>query len=123
ISLLLRARAGSNCRARAGQARGGPAGRRASPRTLSTRRGGSMKPIQVWDYRAEYEDERAEITHAIETVLRSGRLILGEQVRRFETDFSAFCGTGYGVGVNSGTDALFLGLKALDVGAGDEVIT
>jgi aminotransferase EvaB len=82
-----------------------------------------VKPIQVWDYRAEYEDERAEITHAIETVLRSGRLILGEHVRRFESEFSAYCGVRYGVGVNSGTDALFLGLKALDIGAGDEVVT
>jgi dTDP-3-amino-2,3,6-trideoxy-4-keto-D-glucose/dTDP-3-amino-3,4,6-trideoxy-alpha-D-glucose/dTDP-2,6-dideoxy-D-kanosamine transaminase len=80
-------------------------------------------PIQVWDYRAEYEDEQEEIADAIETVLRSGRLILGEHVRRFETEFAAYCGLGHGVGVNSGTDALFLGLKALGVGPGDEVIT
>lgn len=82
-----------------------------------------MKPIQVWDYRDEYEDERAEITHSVETVLRSGRLILGPQVTRFESEFAAYCGVRHGVGVNSGTDAIFLGLKALDVGPGDEVVT
>lgn len=79
--------------------------------------------IQVWDYRLEYEAEREEIAEAMETVFRSGRLILGEQVRRFEEEFAAYCGVQFGVGVNSGTDALFLALKALDIGPGDEVIT
>jgi aminotransferase EvaB len=79
--------------------------------------------IPVWDYRVEYEHEQEEIQEAIETVLRSGRLILGEQVKRFETEFAGYCGAQFGVGVNSGTDALFLGLKALDLGPGDEVIT
>jgi aminotransferase EvaB len=60
---------------------------------------------------------------AIDRVFRSGRLILGAEVRAFEEAFIAYCGVAHGVGVNSGTDALFLGLKALDVGPGDEVIT
>ncbi len=77
----------------------------------------------MWDYRAEYEEEREEILRAIEAVFRSGRLILGEQVRRFESEFAQYCGLAYGIGVNSGTDALFLALKAIDVGPGDEVIT
>jgi dTDP-3-amino-2,3,6-trideoxy-4-keto-D-glucose/dTDP-3-amino-3,4,6-trideoxy-alpha-D-glucose/dTDP-2,6-dideoxy-D-kanosamine transaminase len=80
-------------------------------------------PIPVWDYRVELEQERAEVNEAIERVFRSGRLILGQSVREFEEQFAAYCGAKYGVGVNSGTDALFLGLKAIDVGAGDEVIT
>lgn len=80
-------------------------------------------PIQVWDYRREYDQERAEITEAIERVFRSGRLILGEHVRTFEERFAAYCGVRHGVGVASGTDALFLGLKGLGVGPGDEVIT
>lgn len=82
-----------------------------------------MKPIQVWDYRAEYEEERDEILQAIDKVFRSGRLILGEHVRCFEAEFSNYCGLNHGVGVNSGTDALFLALKALGVGADDEVVT
>jgi aminotransferase EvaB len=79
--------------------------------------------IPVWDYRAELDQERAEVMEAIERVFRSGRLILGQQVREFEEQFAAYCGVRYGVGVNSGTDALFLGLRALNVGPGDEVIT
>lgn len=79
--------------------------------------------IKVWDYLPEYEAERAEIHAAIERVFRSGRLILGESVRNFEREFAMYCGVRHGVGVNSGTDALFLGLKALGVGPGDEVVT
>jgi dTDP-3-amino-2,3,6-trideoxy-4-keto-D-glucose/dTDP-3-amino-3,4,6-trideoxy-alpha-D-glucose/dTDP-2,6-dideoxy-D-kanosamine transaminase len=80
-------------------------------------------PITVWDYRAEYEEERDEIMAAVEAVFRSGRLILGEQVKAFEQQFASYVGMAHGVGVNSGTDALFLGLKALGIGPGDEVIT
>jgi dTDP-3-amino-2,3,6-trideoxy-4-keto-D-glucose/dTDP-3-amino-3,4,6-trideoxy-alpha-D-glucose/dTDP-2,6-dideoxy-D-kanosamine transaminase len=80
-------------------------------------------PINVWDYRKEYEAEREDILAAIDKVLRSGRLILGPSVKAFEEAFASWCGVRYGVAVNSGTDALFLGLKALDIGPGDEVIT
>lgn len=80
-------------------------------------------PIQVWDYRDEYEAERETIAAAMEHVFRSGRLILGEHVRQLEERFAAYCGVGHGVGVGNGTDAIFLALKAIDVGAGDEVIT
>ncbi|MSO84215.1 MAG: DegT/DnrJ/EryC1/StrS family aminotransferase [Acidobacteria bacterium] len=79
--------------------------------------------IQVWDYRAEYEDERDEILAAVDQAMRSGRLILGESVRAFEQEFSTYCGVRLGIGVNSGTDALTLALRALDVEPGDEVIT
>jgi dTDP-3-amino-2,3,6-trideoxy-4-keto-D-glucose/dTDP-3-amino-3,4,6-trideoxy-alpha-D-glucose/dTDP-2,6-dideoxy-D-kanosamine transaminase len=79
--------------------------------------------IPVWDYRKEYEQERDEVAEAMELVFGSGRLILGQRVKEFEEQFADYCGVGHGVGVNSGTDALFLGLKAIDVGEGDEVVT
>ena len=79
--------------------------------------------IPVWDYRREYEAERDEILAAVDKVFRSGRLILGNSVREFEAAFAAYTGVRCGVGVNSGTDALFLGLRAEDIGAGDEVVT
>ena len=79
--------------------------------------------IPVWDYRAEYEAERDDILAAVDQVLRSGRLILGDSVRAFEHELAAYCGVRHGIGVNSGTDALVLALHALDVKAGDEVIT
>lgn len=80
-------------------------------------------PIRVWSYLKEYDKEKAEIHSAIEKVLNSGSLILGESVKNFEEDFSRYCDVKFGVGVNSGTDAIFLGLKALGIGLGDEVIT
>jgi aminotransferase EvaB len=79
--------------------------------------------IKVWNYLREYEKEKEEIHAAIETVLKSGCLILGESVKKFEEEFVKYCGVNFGVGVNSGTDALFLGLRALGIGPGDEVIT
>jgi len=48
---------------------------------------------------------------------------LGEEVNAFEEEFAHYCGARYGVGVGSGTEALFLALKAAGIGAGDEVIT
>lgn len=56
-------------------------------------------------------------------VIKSGDFTLGKAVQQFEEEFAALLGAKYGVGVNSGTDALFLSLKALGVGPGDEVIT
>lgn len=79
--------------------------------------------IPNWDYRREYEIEREEILAAVDGVFRSGQLILGERVRAFEADLAAYCGVGHGVGVNSGTDALVLALRALGVREGLEVIT
>jgi aminotransferase EvaB len=79
--------------------------------------------ITVWDYRQEYAELREEILGAVDAVFKSGRLILGEQVEKFEAGFAKYCGTAHGVGVNSGTDALFLALKALGIRDGDEVVT
>jgi aminotransferase EvaB len=79
--------------------------------------------IKVWDYLEEFEDEKAEIYSAIDKVMHSGRLILGESVRNFEAAFASYCGVKHGVGVDNATNGLFLALKALEVGPGDEVIT
>jgi len=79
--------------------------------------------IKVWNYIREYQDEKDEIFTAIKQVLDSGTLILGKNVSKFENEFSGYCDVQFGVGVGNGTDALFLSLKALDIGPGDEVIT
>ncbi|KOV67548.1 DegT/DnrJ/EryC1/StrS family aminotransferase [Streptomyces sp. MMG1121] len=78
---------------------------------------------RVWDYLPEYEAERHDILDAVETVFTSGRLVLGASVRGFEEEFAAYHGVGHCVGVDNGTNAIKLGLQALDVGPGDEVIT
>lgn len=66
---------------------------------------------------------RAELLRAVERVLASSRFILGPEGKALEAEVAALCGVRHGVGVASGTDALHLGLRALDVGPGDEVIT
>jgi dTDP-4-amino-4,6-dideoxygalactose transaminase len=66
---------------------------------------------------------RSEIDSAIASVVGNSSYILGPAVTVFEDAFAAYTGAGYCVGVNSGTDALALCLRALGIGAGDEVIT
>ena len=66
---------------------------------------------------------RNEILTAVAGVIDSGQFILGEQTDLFEKEFAALCGSKHAVGVNSGTDALILALKAIGIGPGDEVIT
>jgi dTDP-4-amino-4,6-dideoxygalactose transaminase len=65
---------------------------------------------------------KAPITKALARVIARGDFILGEDVRLFEQEFSSFCNARYGIGVSSGTAALFLSLVSLGIGAGDEVI-
>jgi dTDP-4-amino-4,6-dideoxygalactose transaminase len=72
---------------------------------------------------AQYQKRHAEIITAVTRVFDSGTYVLGPEVAVFEKAFATYCGVVHGVGVNSGTDALLLALKALDVGRGDEVIT
>ncbi len=79
--------------------------------------------IKNWDYSEEYKKLRKDILRSIDSVFNSGQLILGRRVRNFEKEFSEYCGASFGIGVNSGTDALIIGLKTLGVGIGDEVIT
>ncbi|MCQ6553798.1 DegT/DnrJ/EryC1/StrS family aminotransferase [Streptomyces sp. C10-9-1] len=78
---------------------------------------------RVWDYLAEYEAERRDILDAVETVFDSGQLVLGASVRGFEEEFAAYHGADHCVGVDNGTNAITLGLQALGIGPGDEVIT
>jgi dTDP-4-amino-4,6-dideoxygalactose transaminase len=79
--------------------------------------------IRYWSYLEEYAAHRDDYLRAVDGVFSSGRLILGQQVSSFEEHFAAYCGVSSAVGVNSCTDAMFLTLKALDIGPGDEVIT
>lgn len=66
---------------------------------------------------------KSELLQSVEKVLSHGRFILGSEVDEFEKRVAQYCGKKYAVGVNSGTDALYLALRGLDIGPGDEVIT
>lgn len=79
--------------------------------------------IPFFDYLRQLKNLKNEINQAVTRVLNSGRLILGDEVKKFENDFSRYIGVKYAIGVNSGTDAIKIALRALSIGFGDEVIT
>lgn len=69
------------------------------------------------------DEARSELLNVIGRVLAHGRIVLGPEVQELEERVAEYCGRKYGIGVGSGTDALFLGMKSLGIGPGDEVIT
>lgn len=79
--------------------------------------------IPPLDLTGEVEELREELMAAFQRLLDSGAFILGSEVEAFETAAADYLGAKHAIGVNSGTDALILGLRALGIGPGDEVIT
>ncbi|MFC1584843.1 DegT/DnrJ/EryC1/StrS family aminotransferase [Fibrobacterota bacterium] len=79
--------------------------------------------IPYIDLGRQHKPLKKKILKEIGKVMDSGQFILGETVKNFEERFAEYCQCKYAVGVNSGTDALFLSMKALGIGPGDEVIT
>ena len=82
-----------------------------------------MRPIPILDLGPEIERHWEAFNEAFQRVLRSGRFIGGPEVEAFEDEVAAYLGAGHAVGLNSGTDALVIALRALGIGPGDEVIT
>ena len=82
-----------------------------------------MDKITVWGYLKEYAQTKDEILKAVTDVFESGTLILGQKGKDFECAYSDYIGTKFGVGCDNGTNAIWLALKALGIGTGDEVIT
>lgn len=78
--------------------------------------------IPLIDLAGQYRSIKAEIDDAVQSVFDSGHFVLGPNVAALEKEIAAYTGTEFAVGVASGTDALILGLKALGIGPGDEVI-
>ncbi len=78
--------------------------------------------IPLVDLKAQRQTISEEIEAAIARVVERCDFILGEEVSLFENDFAEYCGVPYAIGVANGTDALHLACRALDIGAGDEVI-
>lgn len=83
----------------------------------------SQVQIPLLDPKPEIESIWDELMEAIQAVLRSGRFIMGPHVKAFEQEVADYLGVEHAVALNSGTDALILGVHALGIGAGDEVIT
>ena len=74
------------------------------------------------DLSGQYQIIKEEIDTGFKKIFEKSDFILGEKAKSFEAEFAKYCEVSFGVGVNSGTDALYLALAALDLGPGDEVI-
>lgn len=79
--------------------------------------------IPVLDLKRQYQQLKGEIDTAIDRVLESTQFVLGPEVQLLEQEISQYLGVKHSIAVNSGTDALIIALRALNIGAGDEVIT
>lgn len=82
-----------------------------------------MKSVPQLDLSRQYEILREEILEELDSIFRSGYLIMGENVERLEEEIAELVGASHGIGVASGSDALLIALKAMGVGEGDLVIT
>jgi len=79
--------------------------------------------INFIDLKAQYEEYQTEIDKEVLEVFSSAQFIGGDKLNRLENSLADYTGAKYAIGCSSGTDALLLSLMALDIGAGDEVIT
>lgn len=79
--------------------------------------------IPILDLKQQYAGLREEMLAAVSGVFESGAFINGPNVKALESEVASYLGAAHGVGLNSGTDALHLALRALRIGPGDEVIT
>ena len=78
--------------------------------------------IPFLDFSTMHAELRPQLNAAFQRVLDSNHLILGSEVEQFENEFAAYCDAAHAIGVGNGLDALFLILKAMNIGPGDEVI-
>lgn len=79
--------------------------------------------VKYVDLPTQYKEDEKTLLKSLENIASSGQFILREEVALFEKEVAKYLGVKYSVGVNSGTDALFLSLKAMGIKEGDEVIT
>ena len=79
--------------------------------------------IPIFDLKAQYAELAEEINRSIGRVLQSGQFILGEDVKLLEEEIAHYLGVNHAIGLNSGTDALMIGLRSAGIMPGDEIIT
>src|SRR5881396_3929388 len=82
-----------------------------------------METVPYLDLRAQYRPLRSEVLRALEEICESTAFAQGPMTSKFEAEFAAYCGVDHCISLNSGTSALHLALRCLDVGPGDEVVT
>src|SRR5256886_7190827 len=82
-----------------------------------------MDTVPYLDLQTQYDALRSEVLTALEEICKSSRFAQGPATAEFETKFAVYCGASHCVSLNSGTSALHLALRCLNVGPGDEVVT
>src|SRR6266852_8747006 len=82
-----------------------------------------MDRVPYLDLQAQYDSIRTEVLTALEEICESTRFAQGPATADFQAKFAEYCGVRHCVSLNSGTSALHLALRCLDIGPGDEVIT
>src|SRR3974390_2545261 len=83
----------------------------------------TRQQVPLLDLKTQYRQFKSELLPILERVYESQYFILGPETTALEAAIARYSGAAHGIGVSSGTDALLLALMALDIGAGDEVIT
>lgn len=78
--------------------------------------------VPLIDLKIQHKSIVSEVEAAIKNVCENTAFILTEEIKTFEAEFATYCGAKHGIGVANGTEALFLALKALGIGEGDEVL-
>jgi dTDP-4-amino-4,6-dideoxygalactose transaminase len=91
-------------------------------RTLGSATRTRLEPLPFLDLSPMSQEVRDEVLDGWADLVRTGAFVGGEPVARFESEWAAYCGTRYAVGVANGTDALHLALRAIGIGPGDEVV-
>lgn len=79
--------------------------------------------VNRYNYAAQFEGDMSALMSQLQDMLLAGRYVLSEEVRAFENEFAQYLGVGFVKGVNTGTDAIMLALKALEIGSGCDVVT
>src|SRR3990167_5020851 len=82
-----------------------------------------MQKVRFVNPQKQYQDHKEEFMAAFDDVLSRGAIVMQKDLAELEEKFAEFCGTKYAIGVNSGTSAVYLGLRAAGVKPGDEVLT
>jgi len=90
---------------------------------VRTKCSGDFAMIRIMNPKASFLSHECELMDAIKNVCHNGTYIMGDETAAFEKEFADFVGSNYAISVSSGTAALFLSLKVLGIGVGDEVIT
>jgi len=85
--------------------------------------GEKIMHVPFFNLKVDDASLRSELLNSVEAVLKHGRILLGPEVTEFEEKVAKEAGVKYAVGLSSGSSALYLALKCLDIGPGDEVIT